>query len=58
MAKLLRMGRKKLGKAAYQFTCPPKIMEQFDKRAAAQGKTRSDLIVALMEEFLSKPKPK
>lgn len=57
MAKIPRMGRKKLGKEAYQFTCPPKLMEQFDKDASAQGLTRSDLLVMLMREHLAKRPP-
>lgn len=58
MANIPRMGRKKLGKEAFQFTCRRKLIEQFDKRAESMGKTRSDLLVALIEEFLAKPRPK
>jgi hypothetical protein len=58
MAKISRMGRKPLGKEAYQFTCPPKLMEQFDKLASSRGLTRSDLLVMLMREHMDKPKPK
>ena len=48
------MGRKPLGKQAYQFTCPPKLMKEFDRLAESQGLTRSDLIVSLMREHLAK----
>jgi hypothetical protein len=54
MTNIPRMGRKKLGKEAYQFTCLPKLMEQFDKLADAQGLTRSDLLVMLMREHMEK----
>jgi hypothetical protein len=49
-----RMGRKPLGKVAYQFTSPPDLMKRFDRLAASLGTTRSDLLVSLMRDRLAR----
>jgi hypothetical protein len=48
MIKMPRMGRKPLGKEKYHFTCPPDLMERFDRIAAELGTTRSDLLVTMI----------
>ena len=54
MNKICRMGRKKLGKEKYHFTCQPELMSRFDEIAALQGITRSDLLVAMIRERIAK----
>jgi metal-responsive CopG/Arc/MetJ family transcriptional regulator len=54
MATMTKMGRPKLGKVAYQFTCPPDLLTRFDAIAADMGLTRSDLLVTLIRERVEK----
>ena len=50
------MARKRLGKKTFHFTAPPELIAKLDKLAARRSSTRSDLIAAIVREFLEKAK--